>query len=142
VFYRRRWGAPPCDHAWLRAFELQDCRPATVWCSRATHAPEPAVAVRGPRVCTSRQAGVFLAGDDVRRRDAPSRAPGYQVAAPGGQGEVALASGTAVARARHRAPGVWPTVTRAAREAAATRWSCEGTPTLSSPSPHNLVAVS
>jgi hypothetical protein len=93
-------------------------------------------------VCTGRRAGELLAGDDVRRRDAPSRTPGYQVATPGGQGKAARALGTAVEHARHRAPGVWPVASRVAREAAVTRWSYEGTPTLSSPSPCNLGAVS
>jgi hypothetical protein len=41
---------------------------------------------------------------------APSRAPDFQVAAPGERGEVARALGTAVARARHRVlkAGRWP----------------------------------
>jgi hypothetical protein len=57
----------------------------------------------------------------VRRRDALSCAPGYQVAAPGGQGEAAHASGIAVARARHHALEDWPTASRAAQLATATR---------------------
>jgi hypothetical protein len=60
---------------------------------------------------------VSHAGNAVRRCDASSRAPCYQVAAPGGQGEAARASGTAVARARHRSLEVWPTAGRASPQA-------------------------
>jgi hypothetical protein len=63
VLNRRRWGTPSGDLAWVRAIEPQDCRPATVWCSRATHAPVPAVAVRGPLVAPVVEPGVSCAGN-------------------------------------------------------------------------------
>jgi hypothetical protein len=59
----------------------------------------------------------------VRRYAASSRTPGFQVAAPGKRGEAAHAIGTAVARAHHRMLKAWPLASRAAWEAAATRWS-------------------
>jgi hypothetical protein len=66
------------------AIEPQDYRPATVWSSWATHAPEPAVTVRGICVLPDRRAVAFFAGDVVRRHAVPSRAPSFQGPAPGG----------------------------------------------------------
>jgi hypothetical protein len=43
-------------HAWMLAFEPQYCRIAFVWSSRATHAPGPAVAMRGPSVFAGHRA--------------------------------------------------------------------------------------
>jgi hypothetical protein len=63
VSNRRRWGAPSGDLAWMRAFEPQHCRPATVWRSRAIHAPGPAVAVRGPLVAPAVEPGESCAGN-------------------------------------------------------------------------------
>jgi hypothetical protein len=63
----------------------------------------------------------FLAGDMVRCRAASSRAPGFQVVAPGERGEAARALGTAVARALHHALKAWLLANRAAWEAAVTR---------------------
>jgi hypothetical protein len=74
VWHRRRWGAPSRVHAWLLAFEPQDCHIAIVWSSRAIHAPGPAVAVRGPSVITGLRAeravqGMLCAA--ASPRDAP-----------------------------------------------------------------------
>jgi hypothetical protein len=44
---QRRRDTPPYEPALVLAIEPQDFRPATEWCSWATHALEPAVAVRG-----------------------------------------------------------------------------------------------
>jgi hypothetical protein len=63
VLNRRRWGTPSGVLAWMRAIEPQDCRPATLWRSRATHAPGPAVAVRGPLVAPAVESGVSCAGN-------------------------------------------------------------------------------
>jgi hypothetical protein len=71
VLCRRRWGAPSCRLAWLPAFEPQNCRVASVWCSRATHAPGPADAMRGPLVNTSLRAERAVQG--VARRRVASR---------------------------------------------------------------------
>jgi hypothetical protein len=92
----------PAILAWMRAIAPQNCRPAIVWCSRATHAPEPAVAVRGPHVGTGRRAESFLCRERVRSRAASSRAPDLQVAAPGARGEAVCALSTVVANAHPR----------------------------------------
>jgi hypothetical protein len=47
---RQCWGAPSCCHAWMPAFEPQNCHISFVWSSRATHAPRPADAMQGPSV--------------------------------------------------------------------------------------------
>jgi alkyl sulfatase BDS1-like metallo-beta-lactamase superfamily hydrolase len=62
-----------------------------------------------------------FAGNVVHRRAASSRAPGFQVAAPGERGEASHALGTAVARARNRVLKAWPPASRATRMAVATR---------------------
>jgi hypothetical protein len=84
VLRRRRWGAPSCRLAWLPAFEPQDCRVAFVWSSRATHAPGPADAMRGPFV----DAGL-RAKRAVQECCAPpcrlAARSGYQTTAPGEQ---------------------------------------------------------
>jgi hypothetical protein len=97
MWHRRRWGAPSGVSAWMRAFELQHCRTAIEWRSRAIHAPGPTVAVRGPSEIASIRADLVVAGDVVRRRAASRRAPGYQEAAPGERGEAARAISAAVA---------------------------------------------
>jgi hypothetical protein len=106
----------------MRAIKPQNCRAVIVWRSRATHAPEPAVTVRGLRVGTGRRAGNFCVGNEMRRRTASSRAPDLQVAAPGARGEAARALSTVVASARPRVLRAWPSASRAAWEAAATHW--------------------
>jgi hypothetical protein len=72
-------------------------------------------------VNVSRRAVNVFAGNVVHHRATSSRAPGFQVAAPGERGEAARALGTAVARARHHVLKAWPPASRAARMAAATR---------------------
>jgi hypothetical protein len=114
---RRQESCPAC----VLAIEPQNCRPATGRSSWALHAPELAVAVRCASVNAGRRAVNVFAGNVVRSRVASSRAPGFQVAAPGELGEAARALGTAVARARHRALKAWPPASRATRVAVATR---------------------
>jgi hypothetical protein len=84
VLHRRRWGALSCRLAWLPAFEPQDCRVAFVWSSRATDAPGPADAMRGPFV----DAGL-RAKRAVQEFCAPpcrlAARSGYQTTAPGEQ---------------------------------------------------------
>jgi hypothetical protein len=62
VWHRRRWGAPSRVLAWLPTFEPQYCRTAIEWSSRATHAPGPAVAVRGPSVIAGLRAERVVQG--------------------------------------------------------------------------------
>jgi hypothetical protein len=84
VLRRRRWGAPSCRLAWLPAFEPHDCRIAFVWSSRATHAPGPADAMRGPFVV----AGLRVERVVQERCAPPCRLTarsGYQTTAPGEQ---------------------------------------------------------
>jgi hypothetical protein len=82
VLRRRCWGASSCRLAWLPTFEPQDCRVAFVWSSRATHAPGPADAMRGPFVGAG-----LRAKHAVQECCAPPcrLAPrsGYQTTAPG-----------------------------------------------------------
>jgi hypothetical protein len=125
----------------MRAIEPQNCRPAIVWRSRATHASEPAVAMRGPRVGTGRRAGNFCVGNEMRRLAASSRAPDLQVAATGARGEVARALSTAVASARPRVLLAWPSASRAAWEAAATRWRLGAIFDSGSPLPRRHMCV-
>jgi hypothetical protein len=103
------------------AFELQNYSPATGRSSWAIHAPELAVTVRCASVYASRRAVNVFAGDVVRRRAVSSRAPGFQVAAPGERGEVVHALGMDVARSCHHPLKAWPPASRAARVAAAMR---------------------
>jgi hypothetical protein len=86
--------------AYMLANEPQNCRPATGRSSWALHAPELAVAVRCASVYAGRRAVFVSAGNVVRHRAVSSRAPDFQVAAPGEGGKAARALGTAVACAR------------------------------------------
>jgi hypothetical protein len=81
---------------------------------------------------------VSCAGNEVRRRAAPSRAPDLQVASPGERGEVARASGMAVARARPRVLHAWPSASRAAQVASVTRLSSRAILAPSLPSPRRM----
>jgi hypothetical protein len=112
VLHQRRRGAPPgplsCLCAGRRAAVLPPRDGSELLgssCPRARRRHAMSLCVRRPscRVCS-------VAGDVARRHAASSRAPGFQVAAPGEHGEAARALGTAVVRAHHRAlkAGRWP----------------------------------
>jgi hypothetical protein len=73
VLRRRRWGASSCRLAWLPAFKPQNCRVALVRSSRATHAPGPADAMRGPFVVAGLRAKRVVQ-ERVRRHVASRRA--------------------------------------------------------------------
>jgi hypothetical protein len=73
VLRRRRWGAPSSRHAWVPAFVPQNCRVARAWCSRASYAPGPAGATRGPHEPAGLRAGLSVQ-DRRRRRVAARRA--------------------------------------------------------------------
>jgi hypothetical protein len=132
-----------------RRVTMPGCMPS----SRRTAAPRPCGALRplmppsppspSRTTCVHRppSRGTSCAGIEVRRRVASRRAPDLQVAAPGARGEAARGLGTAVASARPRTLCAWPTASRAAWEAAATRRVLGASIILGSPSPCKRLCV-